>query len=54
MFKDKEQSGCLILEKWPQPDCGWKIEKSIKFGAVSMGLTLGHVRQQGGKKPSNF
>lgn len=33
----------------PQPGCGWKIEKSIKFGAVSMGLTLGHRRQQGKK-----
>lgn len=46
MFKDKEQSGWVIREKLPQPGCGWKIEKSIRFGAVSTGLTLGDVRQQ--------
>lgn len=50
MLKDKEQSGWVRMEMSPQPGCGWKIEKSIRFGAVSMGLTLGHRREQGKKK----
>lgn len=55
MFKDKEQSDWVILEKCPQPGCGWKIEKRIRFGAVSVGLTLGReATGNRGEKPSNF